>query len=119
MAPISQGDVWKRLNAMADRLTHLEPVVDALREQANRTEARLDDFEKEARGRWEAHNNQMHTLKTDITAELHNLKTEQRVHVAVVGLVIGILSFLGITIGGWVIKSSLDSVRASINIQQR
>jgi hypothetical protein len=61
----------------------------------------------------------MHTLKTDITAELHNLKTEQRVHVAVVGLVIGILSFLGITIGGWVIKSSLDSVRASINTQQR
>jgi hypothetical protein len=36
-----------------------------------------------------------------------------------VGLVIGILSFLGITIGGWVIKSSLDSVRASINTQQR
>jgi hypothetical protein len=94
MAPLSQADVWKRLNAMADRLTHLEPVVDALREQANRTEARLDDFEKEARGRWEAHNNQM-------------------------GLVIGILSFLGITIGGWVIKSSLDSVRASINTQQR
>ena len=102
---------------MADRLTHLEPVVDALREQANRTDARLEEFEREARGRWEAHTNQMHDFKTDITSELHNLKTEQRVHVAVVGLVIGILTFLGITIGGWAIKSSLDSVRASINSQ--
>jgi hypothetical protein len=102
---------------MADRLGHLEPVVDALREQCDRADARQSEFEREARVRWEAQTNQMHDLKTDITAELNNLKTEQRVHVAVVGLVIGILTFLGITIGGWAIKSSLDSVRASINTQ--
>ena len=104
---------------MADRLTHLEPVVDALKEQANRTDARLEEFEKESRARWESQTNLMHDLKTDITVELNNLKTEQRVHAAVVGLVIGILTFLGITIGGWVIKSSLDSVRASINTQHK
>ena len=102
---------------MADRIGHLEPIVDALKEQCDRADERQAQFEKEARGRWEAQNNQMHNLKTDITAELHNLKTEQRVHVAVVGLVIGILTFLGITIGGWAIKSSLDSVRQSINTQ--
>lgn len=104
---------------MADRLTYLEPVVDSLREQCDRTDVRIGQLERDSREHWEKHTTQMHEMKIEINSELNNLKTEQRVHVAVVGLVIGILSFLGITIGSWVIKSQLDAVRQSITNQQK
>jgi hypothetical protein len=104
---------------MADRLTHLEPVVDALKEQCNRTDARLDELERDSRAHWEAHTKQLHDMKIDMTTELNNVKTEQRVNAAVFGLVFGILTFLAMTIVGWTIKSSLDAVRASINQHQQ
>lgn len=104
---------------MGDRLTHLEPVVAALKERADNLSARQDEFEHESRERWERHLEQINNMKSEFTAEIHDLKSEQRVNATKQALYFGILAFLGATIGGLVIKSGFDNMVSRIShIQQ-
>ena len=113
MAPTS-NELWKLLHNVSDRLTHLEPVVQSLKEQSDKTETRLADFEREVRDRFQEHRDGMHELTSDMNSQIHDLRSEQKVQMTRIGFYIGILTFLGMTIGGWIIKTGLDSVRASI-----
>ena len=113
MAP-TQNELWKLLHAVNDRITHLEPVVQSLKEQADKTEARLNDFERDVRERLQLHRDGIHELQSDMNSQIHDLRSEQRVQMTRIGFYFGILTFLGMTVGGWIIKTGLDSVRASI-----
>lgn len=113
MAPTS-NELWKVLHQVNDRVTHLEPVVKSLKEQSDKTEARLAEFEREVRERFQEQRDGMHELTSDMNSQIQDLRSEQRVQTTRIGFYIGILTFLGTAIGGWFIKTSLDSVRASI-----
>lgn len=114
MAPNSHAELWNRLNQVSDKITYMEPVLAALKEKADNLSARQDEFEHESRERWETHLENLHNMKSDFASQIHDLKSEQRVQMTRMGFYFGILSFLGLTVGGWIIKTGLDSVKASI-----
>lgn len=119
MAPTSHAELWNRLNQVSDKITYMEPVLAALKEKADNLSARQDEFEHESRERWERHLEQLNNMKTEFTAEIHDLKSEQRVNATKQALYFGILAFLGATIGGLVIKSGFDNMVSRIShIQQ-
>lgn len=113
MAPTS-NELWKLLHNVSDRIIHLEPVVQALKERGDKHETRLEEFEREVRERFQEHRDGMHEMTSEMNTQIHDLRSEQKVQMTRIGFYIGILTFLGMTVGGWIIKTGLDSVRASI-----